>query len=228
MDNCIIPFLLVLLLRKVTIMIGLIPTYRLPAEWEPQRGVLLTWPHEATDWLYCLDEITETFIQLADAITKVAQLTIATPEPEVVAAMLDSRLTPGQKAHIAYCHCPTNDTWARDHGPISLVAGTTQEEAQKYDPLRLDFQFNGKSKQKGEIILMNDGQTTLNITSLQMFTPGLKVTLSKRELKPGETAKLKITGIAKELKRARTKPRVLMITNDPDKPKVVITVNYAP
>ena len=124
-------------------MIGLIPTYRLPAEWEPQRGVLLTWPHEATDWLYCLDEITETFIQLADAITKVAQLTIATPEPEVVAAMLDSRLTPGQKAHIAYCHCPTNDTWARDHGPISLVAGTTQEEAQKYDPLRLDFQFNG-------------------------------------------------------------------------------------
>ena len=79
--------------------------------------------------------------------------------------------------------------------------------------------------QKGEIILMNDGQTTLNITSLQMFTPGLKVTLSKRELKPGETAKLKITGIAKELKRARTKPRVLMITNDPDKPKVVISVN---
>ena len=93
---------------------------------------------------------------------------------------------------------------------------------------QLDLQFNGKKKQKGEIILMNDGQTTLDISSLQMFTPGLQVTLPKRELKPGETTKLKITAIAKDLKRARTKPRVLMITNDPDKPKVVITVHYAP
>ena len=110
------------------------------------------------------------------------------------------------------------------------ITGVDKQQAPKLvmSAEQLDFQFNGKSKQKGEIILMNDGQTTLNITSLQMFTPGLKVTLSKRELKPGETAKLKITGIAKELKRARTKPRVLMITNDPDKPKVVITVNYAP
>jgi hypothetical protein len=107
------------------------------------------------------------------------------------------------------------------------ITGVDKQQAPKLvmSAEQLDFQFNGKSKQKGEIILMNDGQTTLNITSLQMFTPGLKVTLSKRELKPGETAKLKITGIAKELKRARTKPRVLMITNDPDKPKVVITVN---
>ncbi|HSR61776.1 MAG TPA: agmatine deiminase family protein, partial [Gammaproteobacteria bacterium] len=23
---------------------------RLPAEWEPQSGLLLTWPHPATDW----------------------------------------------------------------------------------------------------------------------------------------------------------------------------------
>ena len=90
---------------------------------------------------------------------------------------------------------------------------------------QLDFNFEGRSKMKGEIVLTNSGQSTLEISSLQMFTPGLKVTLSKRQLKPGETTKLKITGIAKDLKRARTKPRVLMITNDPDKAKVVITVN---
>ena len=89
----------------------------------------------------------------------------------------------------------------------------------------LDFDFNGRQKQKGEIILTNKGKTTLTISSLQMFTVGLKVTLSKRELKPGESTKLKITGINKDLKKVRTKPRVLMITNDPDNPKVVITVN---
>jgi hypothetical protein len=90
---------------------------------------------------------------------------------------------------------------------------------------QLDFDFNGRQKMKGEIVLTNTGRTALNISSLQMFTVGLKVTLSKRELKPGESTKLKITGINKDLKKARSKPRVLMITNDPDKPKVVITIN---
>lgn len=124
-------------------MIGLLPTYRLPAEWEPQRGVLLTWPHAGTDWLYCLDDITETFIQMADAITHVAQLIIATPEAESVAAILRSRLSGEQMTRINFCHCPTDDTWARDHGPITLVAGTTTDEAREHAPLHLDFHFNG-------------------------------------------------------------------------------------
>jgi agmatine/peptidylarginine deiminase len=28
---------------------------RLPAEWEPQDGVMLTWPHAGTDWAPMLD-----------------------------------------------------------------------------------------------------------------------------------------------------------------------------
>ena len=93
---------------------------------------------------------------------------------------------------------------------------------------QLTFDFKGKAKMKGEITLTNKGHATLNISALQMFTAGLKVQLPKRELRPGESTKLKITGIAKDLKRARTKPRVLMITNDPEKAKVVISVNYVP
>ena len=93
---------------------------------------------------------------------------------------------------------------------------------------QLTFDFKGKAKMKGEITLTNKGHAKLNISALQMFTAGLKVQLPKRELRPGESTKLKITGIAKDLKRARTKPRVLMITNDPEKAKVVISVNYVP
>ena len=37
--------------------------YRLPAEWEPQQAVLLTWPHAATDWAYCLADITDTSVE---------------------------------------------------------------------------------------------------------------------------------------------------------------------
>lgn len=89
----------------------------------------------------------------------------------------------------------------------------------------LTFDFGSKSKRKGEITITNRGQSTLMITSLQMFTDGLKVTLGKSELKPGKETTLKITGYKKELSKVRTRPRVLMITNDPNRPKVVITVN---
>ena len=61
-----------------------------------------------------------------------------------------------------------------------------------------------------------------------MFTPGLKVTLGKSRLQPGETTKLKVTAYAEQLQKVRTKPRVLMITNAPQHPKVVITIKLLP
>ncbi|HJV34612.1 agmatine deiminase family protein, partial [Geomonas sp.] len=30
---------------------------RLPAEWEPQDGVLLAWPHEESDWRPYLEAV---------------------------------------------------------------------------------------------------------------------------------------------------------------------------
>lgn len=85
--------------------------------------------------------------------------------------------------------------------------------------------FGDKQDKSGTIIIENQGNSRLDISSMQMFTAGLKVSLNKSKLRPGESAKLKITAYKKHLKNARSKPRVLMITNDPDKSKVVIHVN---
>lgn len=84
--------------------------------------------------------------------------------------------------------------------------------------------FDGKADKSGTIIIENQGHSRLNISSMQMFTTGLKVRLNKSRLDPGESAKLKITAYRKQLKNARSKPRVLIITNDPNKSKVVIHV----
>ncbi|NPD93195.1 DUF1573 domain-containing protein [Xylanibacter muris] len=89
----------------------------------------------------------------------------------------------------------------------------------------LDIDFDGKSKKSGTIEITNKGRTALKIGSLQMFTGGMKVTLGKRELQPGQSTFLKITVYRDGLKKVRSKPRVLMITNDPDRPKVVININ---
>ena len=79
----------------------------------------------------------------------------------------------------------------------------------------IDFtNFEGKSKKTAEVILENTGASVLQISSMQLFTRGLKVTLDQRKIQPGQSTKLKITGIATDL----------MITNDPDHAKVVINI----
>ena len=90
----------------------------------------------------------------------------------------------------------------------------------------IDFtDFGGKKKKTVELQLTNTGRTTLKITSMQLFTTGLKVTLGKQELEAGLSTTLKVTGYADDLQKLRTKPRILMITNDPDHAKVVININ---
>ena len=89
----------------------------------------------------------------------------------------------------------------------------------------LDFtDFGGKTKKSGTVTLTNTGRSALRITSLQLFTTGLKVTLSKSTIDPGQSATLKVTGTAAELLKLRTRPRILMITNDPDHAKVVVNI----
>ena len=90
---------------------------------------------------------------------------------------------------------------------------------------QVDIVFDGKSKKKDELQISNTGRTPLTISSLQMFTEGLQISLGKSTLQTGESTKLKITAQRDILKSARTKPRILMITNDPDQSKVVITIN---
>ena len=103
--------------------------WRLPAEWEPQWGVHLTWPHAATDWAPMLDEITATYETFAREIAKREHLLVVIPKDEAPSTRL-SPLT----SHLSPLR--SNDTWARDHGFITL----SDDEGH----LRLlDFRFNG-------------------------------------------------------------------------------------
>ena len=98
--------------------------YRMPSEWEPQSGVQLTWPHAGTDWAPMLDDIVLTYRQMALEISRRERLLVVAPE--------------GGAPGMLHVVCPTNDTWARDHGFITLVG----KEA-GLPPLLLDFKFNG-------------------------------------------------------------------------------------
>lgn len=104
----------------------------LPAEWYPQSGVQLTWPHARTDWNYMLDEVEACFVEIAREIASRQPLLIVTPEPERVYNRIQNEVPLEQ---VQLFKLPTNDTWARDHGAITLLDGGR--------PLILDFTFNG-------------------------------------------------------------------------------------
>ena len=126
--------------------------WRMPAEWEPQSFIQLTWPHANTDWLPILDEITETYVEMADAITLREPLLIVHPHPEEVKSLLTARISETQMKRITYFQCETNDTWARDHGFISLIERREERGERKEERLRVGELSSGM---RGEICLLD-------------------------------------------------------------------------
>lgn len=107
----------------------------LPAEWHEQSAVQLTWPHAGTDWQPILEEVTRCYLEMAKAIAAREKFIIVTPEPAHVLGLLQGALTARELARISFCKASTNDTWARDHGFITLLTPD--------GPHLLDFKFNG-------------------------------------------------------------------------------------
>ena len=130
----------------------------LPAEWAPQRGIQLTWPHAGTDWEPYLDEITKTFVEMARAITCDERLYLISPEVSQTKTLLEKQLTDDQLANITFYQIDSNDTWARDHGVITLTNGT--------EARYLDFKFNGWGE---KFEWQKDNAITANMAGLGAF-----------------------------------------------------------
>jgi agmatine/peptidylarginine deiminase len=114
-------------------------TYRLPAEWEPQNFVQLTWPNAETDWADILDEVYPCYLNIAREVLRRENLLIVTPYPTAVSEQLrEAGISAEAYGHrIVFLTCPINDTWARDHGFLTLLPTVADK------PLLLDFCFNG-------------------------------------------------------------------------------------
>ena len=129
---------------------------RLPAEWEPQDAVLLGWPHEATDWSDTLDLVLPAFIRLAGEISRFETVIIPSPDPSSVRALLTEAGIPIDRVRVYAV--PTDDTWARDFGPITVL----KDEK----PLILDYVFNAWGL---KFRACNDNQITARLHAAGAF-----------------------------------------------------------
>ena len=83
--------------------------------------------------------------------------------------------------------------------------------------------FNGKSKLKAKLDLVNKGKTNLKIRALQVYNPGIDASIGKSNLKPGEKTTLKVR-VHADRHHFKGRCRVLLITNDPKNAKLTIDI----
>lgn len=104
-------------------------TKRLPAEWEKQSFLQLTFPHAKSDWNYLLDEVTGCFVDIILAAARFQDVLVVCDNVERVKSFFNSA------DNIFFVQADSNDTWARDHGGITVLG--------KGVPVIQDYIFNG-------------------------------------------------------------------------------------
>lgn len=125
-------------------------------EWELDGPVLLALPHEETDW----DEI------LPEALQQYKRLLLALEQGgEKIWLLVDNKvkteklLADCPLENTRFIEIPTNDTWTRDYGPISVI---------RHDRRRLiDFGFNGWGL---KFAADRDNLVNLNLTDAQIIS----------------------------------------------------------
>jgi len=133
----------------------------MPAEWEKQKLVLMSFPHEETDWAENdLDAALSPFIRIAQAIAYGEAVYIICKDKEKISSMFCST------RNMTFIEIPTNDTWIRDYGYISIKENDESK--------LLDFTFDGWGG-KFEASLDNAVNTALHKKGYLGITPLEKV-----------------------------------------------------
>ena len=122
--------------------------YRMPAEWERQEAVWLSWPHRLLTWPGSFRPIPAVFAGVVALISRYEKVRINVArdlQPRVSKLIARAGADP---ANVELFDHPTNDCWCRDHGPIFVKHRHTGEVAAtdwrynawggKYRPYNLD------------------------------------------------------------------------------------------
>ncbi len=113
--------------------------YTMPAEWEPHRGTILSWPHKEASWPGKFELVHGVYAQMVRelAVGEEVHINVADAAMESLARRVLAGLGTNLN-RVRFHHIPTNDAWCRDHGPIVVQRGESDAREQIF----LDWGFN--------------------------------------------------------------------------------------
>ena len=105
---------------------------RVPAEWEPQECVWISWPHNQDTWPGNFEPIPAFFATWVRLIAESLPVRVLAPE----ALACECRKLIGAHGNIELIDISTNDCWIRDYGPTFVLTDADQSLS------LVDWQYN--------------------------------------------------------------------------------------
>src|SRR5688572_13501930 len=138
--------------------------YRFPAEWEPHAATWLSWPHKLETWPGKFEPIPAVWAQFVRTLAEFEPVHILAGGEPVLAQARD---LVGGVPNVTIHDIPTNDVWARDHGPMFLAGDGLP-------PALVDWEYNAWGGKYPPYDLDNlvPGHVA-RLTGRKMFKPGI-------------------------------------------------------
>lgn len=181
----------------------------MPAEWERQAAVWLSWPHRAKTWPGLFRQIPAAYAAFVAAISRFEPVRINCEARLQVRARRACAAAGAEMAKVEFFDHPTNDAWCRDHGPIFVKHARTGEVAVtdwrynawggKYPPYDLDNEIPSliarrlKLRRFGNKMVLEGGSIDVNGC-------GVLLTSEQCLLHPNRNPRLDRTGIEANLR----------------------------
>ena len=120
-----------------------IDEFRMPAEWEPQKSVWMSWPHNKNDWPGLFEKIPNVVGKIIKYLANHQRIDLLVNTNK---SMDDARKqltrTGCKLSNIKFHKIKTDRLWLRDSGPIFLINKKTRKK------IMLNFKFTAWSKYK--------------------------------------------------------------------------------
>ncbi len=181
--------------------------FRMPAEWEPHAATWLAWPHNLDTWPGKFTPIPGIYVEMVQALHRDEPVNICVNDAEAAAQVRHLLTQAGVDfGRVTLYEIPTNDTWARDHGPVFLTRMNNRQIelaitdwifnswGEKYGPWDLDdmvpqkiaAQFGLPSFEPGIVLeggsIDVNGRGTLLTTEACLLNPNRNSSLTRTDI----------------------------------------------
>ncbi|MDX1919653.1 MAG: agmatine deiminase family protein [Candidatus Caenarcaniphilales bacterium] len=154
---------------------------RLPAEWEKQKFVQITWPHQFGDWKNVLEIAEPCFTEIVKQISLCEKaLVVCFDEDHLKHIQNILKNNGSQLSNINFVIAPSNDVWARDHAAITVedtLENTLENKGQQKKLVK--FRFNGWGNKYEHNL---DNQIHYQIKDVELFNEYLHESSESEEL----------------------------------------------
>ncbi len=194
--------------------------FRMPAEWEPQEAIWLSWPHKRASWPGRFRGIPGVFATIVAHISRFEGVRINCADRLQTRAKALCRRAGADMRRVEFFDHPTNDAWCRDHGPIFVRNDRTGEIAVtdwvhtawggKYPPYDLDNTIPPLVAQKLKLRRF-ENDMVLEGGSIEVNGRGLLITSEQCLLHPNRNPGLTRAQIEQNLKDFLGVKRILWL-----------------